>query len=486
MVVKLSKTFLLAGVVSTSFALSGCDPSVVEGFLSANKAPIVQDDLAAVEPDHVLERVNVLENDLDVDGDELYIVGAHSTVGRVTIEDNTLSFTPPAGFAGLVRIMYTVSDGEKEGAAFLIVTVGSPAEMVGGLDQSSSASSAAPVVVTSSSVASSLAVTDSTPVASSSSAAPIAVINLAPVAVNDETTTFAGTVLAGFNVLTNDRDPEGDSLELLNAVTESGSISYLSNGSLTFTPSSDYVGPVNITYTISDGVSTSVGNLLVQVSALPGLEEAPVVSNTAPRVRNDVAQLEYDTPLLAYAILANDEDAEGDVLTVVDAYANVGEVSIRSDGTVDYSPRLGYQGIAVVYYTVSDGQAQSEAKLVVQMVPPLESEPDQVASASSSSSAPSQVVAPDAFSVVVSWQAPDAREGGELLDTNEIEAYELAFKATTDNDFETILVEGGTGVVPEFEFANLPAGEYALKIATIDEFGLKSNYSSEMHVAVGL
>lgn len=71
-----------------------------------------------------VSNIDVLSNDIDVDGDSLSVIEASATNGNVIINaDNTLNYTPNANFNGSDTIGYTVSDGSDTDGAAIAVTV---------------------------------------------------------------------------------------------------------------------------------------------------------------------------------------------------------------------------------------------------------------------------------------------------------------------------------------------------------------------------
>ncbi len=107
----------------------------------------------------------------------------------------------------------------------------------------------------------------STPVAVSLVVAPI---NDAPVAAAD---TYAATknqalaVVVANGVLKNDSDPEGAALTVtLLQQPAHGTIALSANGSFEYTPTTDYVGPDEFRYTLSDGTLTSQGTVTINVN----------------------------------------------------------------------------------------------------------------------------------------------------------------------------------------------------------------------------
>ena len=101
--------------------------------------------------------------------------------------------------------------------------------------------------------------------------------NEAPSAVNDTIITAFNTATAAINVLTNDTDPENDSLSVTsNSNPTNGSITQTGN-TFIYTPNSGFSGSDNFSYTISDGHgnnSTANVNITVNItvnSSIPTL-----------------------------------------------------------------------------------------------------------------------------------------------------------------------------------------------------------------------
>ncbi len=93
---------------------------------SENDAPITQDDHAETQQ-NVPIRIDVLENDSDVEDDSLniiLIVDPSETKGFVELENSEVLFTPIADFVGETTFSYLVSDGNKtSNSALVTVTV---------------------------------------------------------------------------------------------------------------------------------------------------------------------------------------------------------------------------------------------------------------------------------------------------------------------------------------------------------------------------
>ena len=81
---------------------------------SPNIAPVAVDDNATTDAG-VPVSIRVLDNDTDADNDTLSVTQASSLDGAVFINvDNTITFTPSAGFTGAAVVNYTISDGRGD------------------------------------------------------------------------------------------------------------------------------------------------------------------------------------------------------------------------------------------------------------------------------------------------------------------------------------------------------------------------------------
>jgi len=93
---------------------------------SENDAPIAQDDQIDTQQ-NVPIRIDVLENDSDIEDDSLNIiltVDPSQTKGTVELEDSKVLFTPNLDFVGETSFSYVVSDGDKtSNSAQVIVTI---------------------------------------------------------------------------------------------------------------------------------------------------------------------------------------------------------------------------------------------------------------------------------------------------------------------------------------------------------------------------
>jgi VCBS repeat-containing protein len=135
--------------------------------------------------------------------------------------------------------------------------------------------------------------------------------NDGPVA-NPSTATTPEETPVTLNVLGNDSDPDGDTLTVTGATVDpaKGSVTINPDGTLAFNPAPNFNGPVEITYTISDGKGGSATST-VTVNVTP--------ANDAPLAVNDSATTTEDSPVSrtpATGVLTNDSDIDSPSLTV--------------------------------------------------------------------------------------------------------------------------------------------------------------------------
>lgn len=205
-------------------------------------------------------------------------------------------------------------------------------------------------------------------------------------AVADTNTVNEDTQATG-NLLTNDSDPNGDSYELTSysvgvntysgsnlgvnkTISGVGTINISSTGAYTFTPVSNYNGPVPvIEYTIEDAQgATSSSTLSISIT--------PV--NDAPTAVNDSETIAENTPLYS-TVMPNDSDPEGDQLTVTQFVINgttyatfdtdititgKGVFRINASGAYSFIPVTNFNGtVPTITYTISDGNLTDTADL---------------------------------------------------------------------------------------------------------------------------
>jgi Domain of unknown function (DUF4082)/Bacterial Ig domain/Right handed beta helix region len=178
-----------------------------------------------------------------------------------------------------------------------------------------------------------------------------AIAVLPPVANNDSgfvTATNVPLAIQNSSLLANDTDPNNLPLSVVGVSGPSNGTVVLTNAStVTFTPTSGYVGPATFTYTIQDtagGTASATVSLKVQAPA------PPIANNDSGFMATQNTPLQIQTS----ALLANDTDPNGLPLTVTGVgTATNGTVSL-SGNIITFTPATGYTGPASFLYTISD------------------------------------------------------------------------------------------------------------------------------------
>ena len=216
-------------------------------------------------------------------------------------------------------------------------------------------------------------------------------VNDNPVAVADTLGTVKSNDVDLFiPVLTNDTlGPDtGETLTVTQVGTTSqgGTVRVASAGSgVLYTPKAGFTGNETFTYTISDGNGgTSTSTVTVTVSpAVP----PPTVIGESFTVVEDAATAEFN-------VLTNDTPAvTGDTLSLTDAKAPNGTVSITSNGTrLSYAPKANFTGQELVVYTVRSSNGGSATGTATFTVTAVNDAPDAVNDAIDVLSSPGQSV----------------------------------------------------------------------------------------------
>jgi len=193
-----------------------------------NSAPVAASDTAVTDQDVPVD-IPVLANDSDLDGDSINVaaVSAPGNGDALLNGDESISYTPVAGFSGIDTFEYTISDNEGGTATATVeVTV--------------------------------LEVVD-----------PIVLVNTPPVAVDDVAEVVSGSD-ESISVLDNDTDIDGDLLTLSldeNALPSNGTVSVSPDGQvIVYTSIDGFVGADAFSYVIDDNNGgTDVGDVVVSV-----------------------------------------------------------------------------------------------------------------------------------------------------------------------------------------------------------------------------
>jgi uncharacterized repeat protein (TIGR01451 family) len=193
----------------------------------------------------------------------------------------------------------------------------------------------------------------------------VEVANVPPSVVDDAYVTNEDSVLSvpvAVGVLNNDSDANGDSLvALLDTDPEHGVLALYSDGSFVYTPAADYNGLDSFAYHACDSFAPPACSIgVVSITVVP--------ESDSPVAVDDEATTPEGIPVVV-DVLANDHDADGDLLivTTITSPANGGAV-ITPDYTITYTPALGFHGVDTFMYTVSDGALTDTAQVIMTII----------------------------------------------------------------------------------------------------------------------
>nr|WP_275066890.1 tandem-95 repeat protein [Achromobacter spanius] len=246
--------------------------------------------------------------------------------GSVTLKaDGTLDFTPATDFNGPTSFTYTVTSGGAVETATVTVTVTAVADV------------------------------------------PVTVDPAVPGQVFDPATGNYAISLnedAVFNGQVSAVDGDGDTLAYgVDAPATHGVVTLDPvTGAYTYTPTSDYYGSDSFIISIDDGAGNiSLSTVTVTVAAVADIADDTITTNEDTTVN--------------IAVVGNDSfENAGHAITAIDGIAVVvgtpvlvanGSVTLKADGTLDFTPATDYNGSTSFTYTVTSGGAVETATVTV-------------------------------------------------------------------------------------------------------------------------
>jgi hypothetical protein len=281
----------------------------------ANDTPAAADDEAETDEDFPVT-IDVLANDSDPDEDTLAVDWASAPAnGRVSNLGAAIEYAPNPDFYGTDTFTYAVSDGHG-GTSRATVTVR------------------------------------------------VAAVNDDPLAQADTGSTEEDVALE-VAVLSNDSDPDGDSLAIESVTQgENGSVAEGGAGVI-YTPNADFYGTDAFAYTISDGAGGTS-------SAVVTVVVTPV--NDAPQALGGAVSTDEDTAL-EIEVMANDSDPDGDLLTL-DSVTQPSHGTVMTNGdTATYTPAANFHGEDSFTYAISDGRGGTSTATISIVVAPVNDTP---------------------------------------------------------------------------------------------------------------
>jgi hypothetical protein len=396
-----------AGVASFPYTISdgngGTATATVSVTVTAvNTAPVAVNDTATT---NQLTAINiaVLANDTDANGNPLTVTAAGpSANGTVTFNATSVTFTPNPTFAGVASFPYTISDGNG-GTATATVSV------------------------------------------------TVTAVNTAPVAVNDTATTNQLTAI-NIAVLANDTDANGNPLTVTAAgPSANGAVTFTAT-SVRFAPNPTFAGVASFPYTISDGNGgTATATVSVTVTAV----------NTPPVAVNDSATT-AQTVATTVSVLANDTDANGNLLAVIAAGPSANGTVTFTANSVTFTPAAAFSGTASFPYTITDGNGGTASATVTVTVTADTVAP--VATAPVMSISAPRTQSPGTVPATVTWSATDAGSG--------VASYQLQ-QSLNGGAFTNVTLPAPNSTSVQL---NLAAGTYRYQVRATDRAGNVSTF----------
>lgn len=280
-----------------------CDTATV--FINVNPVndlPIAIDDTTFVPNDTASMVIQVVFNDIDIEGDASVLsITCGPVTGTAGVVGDSIVYSPDPTFIGLDSFCYILCDGSGCDTAVVYVNVTSG--------------------------------------------------NLPPVGNNDMVTGTHFDPLV-INALNNDTDPDNDPLDI-SAITcgPSNGTATIVGDSIVYQPNYGFLGLDTICYTVCD--SPLAGPPLCDNAVI----YIDILSDNNPPVLVDDSDTATHADPLTVTVTANDSDPDGDTLTVTAVGCggpSNGVVTILNANQVVYTPNPGFLGQDMFCYVVCD------------------------------------------------------------------------------------------------------------------------------------
>ena len=177
--------------------------------------------------------------------------------------------------------------------------------------------------------------------------------NRSPVAIDDTISTPPNNQVS-IPVLLNDSDPDGTPLSIASVTQPSagGTVTFTSIGTLVFTPTSGFTGPVTFTYTMSDPQGqTATASVTVNIDG------------QAPTAVADVVSTQPNSPV-SIAVLTNDVEPGFDPINVQSQTTPANGSITLLNNVFTYTPNSGFTGIDTFTYTIVNSSGLTDTATV--------------------------------------------------------------------------------------------------------------------------
>ncbi len=322
------------GTVTLTYDVTDSSGSTLTGQTRAFNLAAVNDPitgapsavLAAATEDtpYTITTANLVQglNDVDIatNGQVLTVQNLTASVGTLTNNSGTYTFNPPLNFNGTVTLTYNVTDSNGSTLTGLTRTF-----------------TVNPV---------------NDPVTGAPTATLTDGVKNAPYNVT------AATLLQGFSDV--DIATNNQVLSVGNLVADKGTVVDNGNGTFTVTPQANYVGPVKLTYSVTDGSGSTLTNQ-TRTFSIPIPPNSPVTGAPTVSLTNGNEDVPYvvDTALLLQGFSDADVPANGQALTVINLKADKGTLVNNNDGTYTLTPNRDYNGAVTLTYDVTDSNGST-------------------------------------------------------------------------------------------------------------------------------
>jgi lipoprotein-anchoring transpeptidase ErfK/SrfK len=178
-------------------------------------------------------------------------------------------------------------------------------------------------------------------------------VNSPPVAVDDQAAVVAGQSVT-VHPLANDSDPDPGAVLALASVTVTtpgAGTATASGNSVLITAAAGFVGTMQAAYVVTDGIASTQGAIVVQVTAPPPPPNSPPLAVPDAAAMYSPAELRIDPR-------ANDSDPDGDPISVTGIALTTPAAGTAAlvDQAVVVRSNAGYAGPLVVTYTLADAR----------------------------------------------------------------------------------------------------------------------------------
>ncbi len=383
--------------------------TVIDPSSGNNNPPVANNDFVTVPVNTPQVIVNSLGNDFDADGDNLTVsmtglpTSGGSVVGTALLVNGEVIYFPPAGFTGEVTIPYIICDGQTpnlcdnavitivispvvdepnvapiatddyattpEGTLVVIAVMdndsdpdgdvlGNPTIIDGPADGTADVNSDGSITytpfpgTTDPDTLLYVICDNGNPVLCDTAMVVINFIpdNDAPVAQDDIVSTPEDTEVI-IDVLANDTDPNGDNLGAPTIIDapDFGDAIVLPDGTISYTPDTNYNGPDTFTYVVCDNGSPVLCDTAVVVINVTPVNDAPTTTNV------DVVTT-INTPV-GVNVGAGTSDPENNPLTYDYQDPSTvlnGTYTIDGNGTITVIPDSGFVGDITITFEVCD------------------------------------------------------------------------------------------------------------------------------------